>query len=291
MEATGVTGGPGSFGRVEPEPEVSHARTLLVRQSAIGDFAAPAPRPALRPDPVLDRARWGLLPMSSVMRVNTADPVVALTYDDGPEPAETTALLDVLAERGVPATFFVLTDRAEAHPELIARMLREGHEVELHGIDHARLTEIPGREAVQRIRTGKRRLEALTGRPVRYYRPTYGAVGITAFAGARLLGMDVVIWSAWAEDWFDAPAADVARRAVTALHPGAILLMHDTTDEPMSADDRPRPTFSRAEVAAGLLDGADAGGYRFLTVSDLLRRYPAVRSLTVQRPRPRIPGR
>jgi peptidoglycan/xylan/chitin deacetylase (PgdA/CDA1 family) len=264
-------------------------RTLLVRQSAIGDFADPAPRPALRPDPVLDRARWGLLPLSSVMRVNTDDPVVALTYDDGPDPTETSALLDVLAERGVPATFFVLTDRAEAHPELISRMLREGHEIELHGIDHARLTEVSGRDAVRRIRIAKRRLEALISRPVRYYRPTYGAVGVSAFAGVRALGMDVVIWSAWAEDWFDAPAREVADRAVRALHPGAILLMHDTTDEPMSSDPRPRPTFSRAEVAAQLLDDAQAGGYRFLSVSDLLRQYPAVRSLTVQRPR--IPGR
>jgi peptidoglycan/xylan/chitin deacetylase (PgdA/CDA1 family) len=263
-------------------------RTLLVRQSAIGDFADPAPRPELRPDPILDRARWGLLPMSSVMRANTSEPVVALTYDDGPDPAQTVDLLDVLAERGVPATFFVLSDRAEAHPEIVDRMLREGHEVELHGIDHARLTDLPGREAVRRIRTGKRRLEAITGRQVRYYRPTYGAVGLTAFAGARALGMDIVIWSAWAQDWFDAPAAEVAGRAVTALHPGAILLLHDTTDEPMSTKAGPLPTFSRAEVAARLLDGAEAAGYRFLTVADLLRHYPAVRSLTVQRPR--IPG-
>jgi peptidoglycan-N-acetylglucosamine deacetylase len=266
-------------------------RTLLVRQSAIGDFAAPAPRPELRRDPILDRARWGLLPMSSVMRVNTDDPVVALTYDDGPEPAETTGLLDVLAERGVRATFFVLSDRAEAHPELVGRMLREGHEVELHGIDHTRLTDLPGREAMRRIRTGKRRLEAVSGRQVRYYRPTYGAVGLAAFAGVRALGMDVVIWSAWGQDWFDAPAAEVAERAVTALHPGAILLMHDTTDEPMSPSSGPPPTFSRAEVASRLLDGAEAAGYRFLTVADLLARYPAVRSLTVQRPRPKIPGR
>jgi peptidoglycan/xylan/chitin deacetylase (PgdA/CDA1 family) len=83
----------------------------------------------------------------------------------------------------------------------------------------------------------------------------------------------------------------VAERAVAALHPGAILLMHDTTDEPMSSDDRPRPTFSRAEVAAQLVEGAQTDGYRFVTVAELLRSHPAVRSLTVQRPRPRVPGR
>lgn len=258
---------------------------LLVRQSAIGDFSGPGPRPVLRPDPVLHWARRGLLPLSSIMRVNTTDPVFALTYDDGPEPGETTDLLDVLASRGVPATFFVLSDRAEAHPDIIRRMLREGHEVALHGIDHARLTQVPGREAVRRIQVSRGRLQAITGRPVRYYRPTYGAVNLPAFLASRLRGLDIVIWSAWAEDWFDAPAADVADRAVAALHPGAILLMHDTTDPAQSPPDRPLPSFSRAEVAEKLLAGAHDAGLRALPLPTLLATYPVVRALTVQRPR------
>jgi peptidoglycan-N-acetylglucosamine deacetylase len=264
------------------------ARTALVRQSAIGEFADPAPRPALDRDPVLHWAKWGLLPLSSVMRVQTHDPVVALTYDDGPEPTETLDLLDVLAERGVRATFFVLSDRVEAHPEIVARMLREGHEIELHGIDHTDLTTVPPQEALRRLRTAKQRIEAVTRQRIRYYRPTYGRVNVPTFTGARVLGMDVVIWSAWAQDWYDAPAAEVADRAVRALHPGAIVLLHDTTDPAQSTDPRPSPTFSRAEVARRILDGVDAGGFRTMPVGELLRRYPAVRSLTVQRPK--VPG-
>src|SRR5438132_3165838 len=109
-------------------------RPLLLRQAALGGFDDPGPRPRPAPDPVL---RWGrplFLPMSSVMRVLTAEPVVSLTYDDGPSPDETPALLDVLAERGARATFFVLTDRAEQHPEIVRRALAEGHGVELHGL-------------------------------------------------------------------------------------------------------------------------------------------------------------
>jgi peptidoglycan/xylan/chitin deacetylase (PgdA/CDA1 family) len=266
-------------------PTPGALRPLLVRQSAIGDFVAPAPRPTLGHDPLMRWGRWGLLPISSVMRVQTDDRVAALTYDDGPEPAETTALLDVLAERGVAATFFVLSDRAQAHPDLIGRMVREGHEVALHGIDHASLTQVSGREAVRRIRVAKQRIEAVSGRRIQYYRPTYGAIGMTALAGARLLGMDVVIWSAWAEDWFDDPAQQVADRAVGALHPGAIVLLHDVTDQPESDGSRPRPTFSRADVARRILDGVDASGYRILRIGELLHRYPPVRSVTVQRPR------
>jgi len=222
------------------------------------------------------------------MRVETGDPVIALTYDDGPEPSETVQLLDVLAERGVRATFFVLSDRAEEHREIMARMLQDGHEIGLHGVDHANLTTVPGREAVRRLRTAKRRVEAVTGRPIRYYRPTYGAVNLTAFVGARLLGMDVVIWSAWAQDWFDAPPQEVADRAVGALHPGAILLMHDVTDQAQSTDSRPRPTFSRADVARRVLDGAAAAGFQVLPAGELLHRYPPVRALTVQRPHVRF---
>jgi peptidoglycan/xylan/chitin deacetylase (PgdA/CDA1 family) len=258
---------------------------LLVRQAHLGDFADPAPRPAFPVDPVMRWGRWGLLPMSSLMRVQTDDRVCTLTYDDGPEPKETTGVLDVLAERGVRATFFVLSERAEAHPEIVDRMLREGHEVGLHGIDHARLTEVPGREALRRIRLAKRRVEAITGRPLTYYRPTYGAIGMTALAGVRALGMEVMIWSAWAQDWFDAPAREVADRAVAALHPGAIVLLHDTTDDAQALDSGPAPTFSRAEVAEHLLDGVVAAGYQVLPAAELLRRYPAVRSVTVERPR------
>ena len=273
-------------------------RPSLVRQSVIGDFDAAAPRPALLRDPVLSRARWALMPLSSIMRVQTEDRVVGLTYDDGPEPDETPDLLDVLAERGRHATFFVLSDRVEAHREIVARMLMEGHEVALHGIDHTNLTTVSGREAIRRIRRAKRRIEAITRRPIRYYRPTYGAVGIPALLGARLLGMDVVIWSAWARDWIDAPPQEIADRAIRALHPGAILLLHDTTDPAQSsaglADAPPRPTFSRADVARRVLEGADDAGFRTMPVGELLRSYPAVRALTVQRPhpaRPRMTGK
>jgi peptidoglycan/xylan/chitin deacetylase (PgdA/CDA1 family) len=219
------------------------------------------------------------------MRVDTTERVLSLTYDDGPDPQQTPGVLDALAERGDKATFFVLTDRARAHPEIIHRILAEGHQVALHGLDHARLTEVSGLEALRRIRQGKRTLEEITGRPVTLYRPTYGAVGLTAFLGTRLAGMDVVIWTAWARDWFDAPAQELADRAVSALHPGAVVLLHDTTDDAQAQEAGPRPTFSRAEVTRLILAGAHDAGFASVTTGELLRRFPAVRALTVQRPR------
>jgi peptidoglycan/xylan/chitin deacetylase (PgdA/CDA1 family) len=266
-------------------------RAILVRQHHLGAFDDPAPRPAFPSDPVLHWGRWGFLPVSSLMRVQTDAPVACVTYDDGPDPEQTPAILDVLAERGVCATFFVLSDRAETYPAIISRMVAEGHEVALHGIDHSRLTDISAWEAVRRVREAKLRVEDVSGCPVRFYRPTYGAVGISTLAASRVLGMEIMIWSAWALDWLDAPVAEVADRAVKALHPGAILLLHDTTDDPAAAEAGTLPTFSRAEVIRRILAGADAAGFHILPARELVRRYPAVRSVTVQRPRPHLPFR
>ncbi len=269
-------------------------RARLVRESHLGDNEAPEPRPLPEPDAVL---RWGrplLLPLSSAMRADTPDRVIALTYDDGPNPDQTPGVLAALARHDARATFFVLTDRAEQHPDLVREMLDRGHEVGLHGIDHTRLTSLPGREAARRIREGTRRLEAVTGRRVRLFRPTYGAQGLLQFAATRRLGMDVVIWTAWARDWADGSAAEVAGRAVGALHPGAIVLLHDTTDDTRE-EELPRPTFSREEVTELILGGARDRGFAVLPAGDLLTRYPAVRAVTTQRPRLRrgpgpIPG-
>ena len=125
----------------------------------------------------------------------------------------------------------------------------------------------------------------MTGRPVTLFRPTYGMVGIPAFLAARLSGMEVVIWTAWARDWFDAPAQQIADRALGALHPGAIVLLHDTTDDAQAQQAGPPPAFSRADVTHRILTGARARGYSSVTTGDLLRSYPAVRAVTVARPR------
>jgi peptidoglycan/xylan/chitin deacetylase (PgdA/CDA1 family) len=273
-------------------PELTFAssagRTVLVRQSHLGEFDDPWPRPQPPDDPVMRWGRWALLPASSVMRAVTDQRVASLTYDDGPSPEQTGEVLDALAERGARATFFVLSERAEEHPQVIRRILAEGHEVGLHGIDHVRMTDLSQLEALRRIRTARQRVEAITGRPIRLYRPTYGALGVFTLLAARSLGLEVVIWTAWARDWSDAPAAELAGRVIGALHPGAIVLLHDTTNDAQALEDGPAPRFSRGEVTRLILAGMADAGYTSITTGDLLRRYPAVRSVTAQRPRLRL---
>jgi len=151
-----------------------------------------------------DRA---LAPIGSVRGVRTDEPVVALTYDDGPEPGETELVLDALAEAGAHATFFQLVYRAEQHPDLVRRVVAAGHEVALHGIDHTRLTTLPAADVARLVAAGKRRLEAVAGRPVRLFRPAYGSQTLRTYAAARRAGLDVVVWGPYAEDWRDGSAA------------------------------------------------------------------------------------
>src|SRR5215210_9112284 len=141
-------------------------RAVLVRRRYVCDYEA-GERPLPRPDALLRHGRPGLLPLSSVACVATEERVIALTYDDGPDPERTPGVLDALAEAGARATFFTLVDRAADYPDLIRRVAADGHEIGLHGEDHTRLTNLTFREALRRIRRGKRRLEELIGQPVK----------------------------------------------------------------------------------------------------------------------------
>jgi peptidoglycan/xylan/chitin deacetylase (PgdA/CDA1 family) len=231
---------------------------------ALAGRLSPAARRRVR------RATDGVLaPLGSVRGVHTGVPVVALTYDDGPEPGETDAVLDALAEAGVQATFFQLVYRAEAYPELVRRVVAAGHEIALHGVDHARLTELPAAEVRRRLSAGKRRLERVAGQDVRLFRPAYGAQTVRTYLAARRAGLDVVVWGPTAEDWRDGPAAEVAERALADVAPGAVMLLHDAFEVP-PGDQTPRPTFDRGEVTRALLTGLRQRGYTATTVSTLL---------------------
>jgi peptidoglycan/xylan/chitin deacetylase (PgdA/CDA1 family) len=190
--------------------------------------------------------------LGSLRDVVTEARFVALTYDDGPDPNGTPAVLDALAAAGMTASFFVLADRAEAHPELVRRTVAEGHEVGLHGCDHTRLTTLDDRDARRSIEDGRRRVEAVAGRPVRFFRPPFGAQRPSTLRAARRAGLEVVVWSVDARDWEPDPPAEVAARALTASRPGAVILLHDGRAD----DDGPdRPGFERGAIATRLLAG------------------------------------
>ena len=153
---------------------------------------------------------------------------LTLTFDDGPDPASTPAVLDVLAAAGARATFFVTLPNAQAHPELVGRMLTEGHEVAPHAVLHRHAwIRTPWGAALEPLRAA-RQLQELTGQPVRLYRPPHGAYTLATLLGVRWAGLVGAHWSAEGRDWHPASTPEsMVRHVIARVHPGAVVVLHD----------------------------------------------------------------
>ncbi|MFD5427683.1 polysaccharide deacetylase family protein [Streptomyces sp. NPDC127084] len=154
---------------------------------------------------------------------------VALTFDDGPDPATTPYFLLALEQLAVHATFFVLGERLARHPGLGQRIAAEGHELAVHGWRHGRpWTPRPGRDARDVLRTATL-VRRVSGTYPRWYRPPYGILTGGRLTAARRAGLSTVLWSDWGRDWTaQATAESVFAEATQGLRGGATVLLHDT---------------------------------------------------------------
>jgi len=160
-------------------------------------------------------------------RGRTDRAVLALTFDDGPCPPHTSRILDVLAREKVQATFFCLGREVRRHPELVRRMVREGHLVGTHTENHCNLLfSTPGRSR-REILEGCRSLALVMGQEPGWFRPPYGMRPPWTLKQARNLGMTTALWSNCPRDWQRPGAEVLARRVVDRARPGDVVLLHD----------------------------------------------------------------
>ncbi|MEU5089356.1 polysaccharide deacetylase family protein [Streptomyces sp. NPDC021356] len=154
---------------------------------------------------------------------------IALTFDDGPDPATTPYFLDALDRLDVRATFFVLGESAARHPALTRSVTERGHELAVHGWAHSRpWLPAPGRDLRETARA-VRVVHDLTGHRPLWYRPPYGILTAGRWAAARRLALRPVLWSAWGRDWTaDATSASVHANVTADLRGGGTVLLHDT---------------------------------------------------------------
>ncbi len=153
---------------------------------------------------------------------------VAITFDDGPHPEGTPAVLDVLERAGALATFFLVGEQVERRPELAAEILERGHAVALHGYRHRLQPRLTARAVQDDIRRGEETIVTATGRRPRYHRPPYGIYSPPGLAAVRADGLKPLLWSTWGKDWrqYTTPSRIVAR--VTAgIRPRDVILLHD----------------------------------------------------------------
>ena len=160
----------------------------------------------------------------TVTSVRTSAPHIALTFDDGPDPEVTPPLLDLLARHGAQATFFVVGAAVAAHPALLARIAREGHEIGNHTWSHRALPSLPWRTQWDEIGRCER---AIGAGGTRLLRPPYGRQTRGSHLAARLRGYTVVAWSLAADDWGSDPPEAIAERVNGRVRPGDIVLFHD----------------------------------------------------------------
>ena len=153
---------------------------------------------------------------------------VALTFDDGPDPLGTPAVLAELARLGWTATFFMLGSQVRAFPDVARGVADAGHEIAVHGDVHrSHLIRTPAdvRRDIARARTT---ISAATGADPRWYRAPYGHVSAGTMRGAAAAGLEPVVWTAWGRDWRGGPAEEVRRAVVRGLGDGGTVLLHDS---------------------------------------------------------------
>jgi peptidoglycan/xylan/chitin deacetylase (PgdA/CDA1 family) len=194
-----------------------------------------------------------------------------LTYDDGPTPGVTDVLLEVLADAGATATFFVLLTRVRAGLGLFREVTSAGHEIGLHGADHLRLTSLPPDSHLSRFRDAKAELEELAGVPVRWSRPPYGAQDRASWRAARDVGLQPVLWNVACQDWETHPAEEYLRELRATDPAGSVVLLHDGyADQRDGVDDGAPPILDRIALTRSVLDVLTGAGLAVCSLGEAL---------------------
>jgi peptidoglycan/xylan/chitin deacetylase (PgdA/CDA1 family) len=191
---------------------------------------------------------------------------LALTFDDGPNPACTPRLLDILAEHDAHAAFFMIGSFAAQQPELVRRTHAAGHTVGNHSWSHPNLAITAARRVDEELTRTRDTLQQIIGAPIRYFRPPFGGRRPYVLRAARAMGMTPVLWNAMTNDWQEPSPDRIAGRLIESidrLHQrglAANIVLHDGGHRQFGADRNPS-----VNAAKRLLEHY-AASHRFVTL-------------------------
>jgi peptidoglycan/xylan/chitin deacetylase (PgdA/CDA1 family) len=188
---------------------------------------------------------------------------IALTFDDGPHPEGTPAVLELLAAAGAKATFFLVGEQVRAFPELAERIAAEGHEVAVHGDRHRVMLRMAPAMIAADLDRAQATIGELTGQRPRFHRPPLGIYSYPGLRIARQQGLEPLLWSRWGRDWSaKSTAGSISEMVTTDLSAGDVLLLHD-------ADWYSDAGCWRNTVAAlpTILERVNSSGLQFQTLS------------------------
>lgn len=204
-----------------------------------------------------------------VITVPVTEKVVALTYDDGPNPPHTQALLDVLARHGVMATFFLKGRNVEAFPDSVLLVASAGHEIGNHSYSHRPMLSLSKSDMLEEVVRTNVLIENLLGYEPVLFRPPYGIQGPGLKLALDELGMSSILMSTNGTDWEHTDPQQIASEVLENIEPGSIILLHDghgDVDLPESQDSRTATVAATGIIIEALKDQ----GYRFTTVGELM---------------------
>lgn len=190
---------------------------------------------------------------------------LALTYDDGPNDPHTLRLLDVLAKHGLKATFFVIGNYVRQRPDIVRRIVAEGHEVGNHTYTHPLLSLCDSGNARGELEQCAAALKETGVSDVRFFRPPFGARRPATLRIAREMGYTPVMWSVWCFDWKTTSADVVEQHAVRGITGGDVILLHDGSHKKFGADRAPT-----VEATDRIIRRYKDQGFEFVTVGGMM---------------------
>lgn len=203
-----------------------------------------------------------------IIRQGTSEfKVVALTFDDGPDPLYTPPILDILAEYDVPATFFVVGRHVEQHPEIARRIVAQGHSIGNHTWSHRSLVPLSVDQTRVEIIRAHEIIQQVTGVDVHLFRPPRGVYSPFAREFLREQGYTIVLWDVTSQDWAEIPANRIANQVLNNTKPGSIILLHDSGNliSPVGGN-----RINTVQALPIIIEGLIQQGYTFLTIDELI---------------------
>lgn len=196
--------------------------------------------------------------MDTFCRGASSDNKLTLTFDDGPDPEHTAQILEILEKHEVPATFFIIGNKAEKQEDLLRQIISKGHIIGNHSFSHAFFYDLYRRKKMERdLMKTEGLLLRVTGKKPLLFRPPYGVTNPVVAKVAKKLGYKVIGWSVRSLDTVLKDADKITERVVERLHPGAVILMHDNRDVTPKALEM-------------IITMAKEEGYRFVGLDELI---------------------
>lgn len=206
-----------------------------------------------------------------VFSVKTQEKIVALSYDDGPNPGETEALLDLLDELDASVSFFLKGMNVAAHPDIAQQIYARGHEIGNHSWTHKQLISFSKAEMLEELQLTNDAIKAATGFSPVLYRPPFAMQGLGMKRALDVLNMKSIAANVSAADWLDQDPALLAKRVLEDIAPGDIIVLHD--GEADIYDGREQGNrFGTVEATREIINSLRAQGYQVATVTQLLNR-------------------